>query len=291
MMVPLPPEPASPLPMASPRPAPSPAAGPLQALLWDVDGTLAETELEGHRRAFNQAFAEEGLPWHWDPATYLRLLAVSGGKERLSRFLTDVEGKVPSEDRLVRLQSRKQVHYGDLMRAGALPLRPGVARLVREAAAAGLDQAIVTTSGRAAVEALCQGMAADLRACFRFWICGEDVSRKKPDPEAYQLAIDRLGTAPAAILAIEDSRNGLLAATGAGLACLVTLSASSRHEAEAASAAVPAAPERGADPFDRALAVLDGLGAPDLPAHPHRGPGCPAGQVTLSWLQDLIAAP
>jgi hypothetical protein len=177
------------------------------------------------------------------------------------------------------------------MLAGALPLRPGVARLVREAAAAGLDQAIVTTSSRAAVEALCQGMAADLRACFRFWICGEDVSRKKPDPLAYQLAIDRLGTAPARILAIEDSRNGLLAATGAGLACLVTLSASSRHEAEAARAAAPVSPERGADPFDRALAVLDGLGTPDLPAHPHRGPGCPDGQVTLSWLQQVMTAP
>ncbi|MFM7086289.1 MAG: HAD-IA family hydrolase [Cyanobium sp.] len=250
----------------------------LAALLWDVDGTLAETELDGHRHAFNRAFAEEGLPFHWDAATYLELLAVSGGRERMQAFLQKQEGKAPAPDRLDRLQRRKQHHYGELVRQGAVGLRSGVARLIAEAAAAGVPQAIVTTSGRAAVEALLQGAGMPQRQAFRFWICGEDVARKKPDPEAYRLAIARLGLDPAAILAIEDSRNGLQAATAAGLPCLITLSGSSRGEA---------GPD-GHSGFEAARAVLDGLGEMDQPLRVHRGPACPGGRVTLAWLQQLI---
>lgn len=261
------------------------AVAPLQALLWDVDGTLAETELEGHRRAFNQAFADEGLAFHWDRPTYLQLLAISGGRERLRAFLTEAEGERPAPERIERLQERKQAHYGRLMRSGSLPLRPGVARLIRAASTAGLQQAIVTTSGRTAVEALCQGLEPDLTAAFGFWICGDDVARKKPDPEAYGQAIQRLDLEPGAILAIEDSRNGLLAATGAGLACVVTLSASSCQE----FADPGAASERKAHPFQPALAVLDGLGDGEHPARTLQGVPCPDGQVTLSWLQELLA--
>ena len=259
--------------MQIPPPSAPSAAEPPLALLWDVDGTLAETELDGHRRAFNRAFAEEGLPWRWDAATYLEWLAISGGRERLRAFLSAREGQPPCEARIERLQARKQVHYGELVRSGGLALRPGVARLMRQAAAAGLPQAIVTTSGRQAVEALLAGAGAELRPALSFWICGEDVQRKKPDPEGYRAALARLALAPASALAIEDSRNGLLAASGAGLPCLVTLSLSSRHEAAAGPAA-----------FEAALAVLDGLGSPQKPLRVLRGPACPEGQVTLAWL-------
>ena len=131
----------------------------------------------------------------------------------------------------------------------------------------------------------CQGLEPDLAAGFDFWICGEDVARKKPDPEAYQRGIERLELPAKAIMAIEDSRNGLQAATGAGLACLVTLSASSRQEfLEPWAASEPAAA-----PFHSALAVLDGLGDGQRPARCLQGAPCPDGQVTLSWLQDLLA--
>jgi HAD superfamily hydrolase (TIGR01509 family) len=241
-----------------------------------VDGTLAETEQQGHRRAFNRAFAEEGLRWRWDPPTYRRLLAVSGGRERLTAFLSRVEGQPPPTDLVERLVRRKQDHYVDLLRSGGVELRAGVARLIAEVAGRGIRQAIVTTSSRAAVEALVQAALADLRPAFAFWICGEDVRRKKPDPEAYRLACGRLAAAPAGVLAIEDSANGVAAAVGAGLPCLVTLSSLSRHEPPAA--------------FSAAVAVLEGLERQGSAPLVRRGPPCPQGRVTLSWLEHLQAA-
>lgn len=264
--------------MASSAPQP-PAGAPIRALLWDVDGTLAETELEGHRRAFNRAFAEEGLAWHWDVETYLPLLRISGGRERM-RIYGQECGHAISEPQIERLQRRKQGHYEQLVRSGAVGLRPGVRRLILETHAAGLPQAIVTTSGRASVQALAEGAAAGLAEAFRFWICGEDVERKKPDPQGYALAIAELGLQPGEVLVIEDSRNGLQAAAAAGLPCLVTLSDSSRWEA---------GPD-GQEGFDAALAVLDSLGEPERPLRQHRGPAAPPEHVTLAWLQRLRAA-
>jgi beta-phosphoglucomutase-like phosphatase (HAD superfamily) len=130
------------------------------------------------------------------------------------------------------------------------------------------------------VQALVEGAAAELAQTFAFWICGEDVSRKKPDPEGYRQAIERLGLQPGEVLAIEDSRNGLQAACGAGLACLVTLSDSSRWEAAG----------EGADDFAAALAVLDGLEQRPRSPQQDGGPLGPSDQVTLGWLQRLRAA-
>ncbi|MEB3333324.1 MAG: HAD-IA family hydrolase, partial [Synechococcaceae cyanobacterium] len=145
----------------------------------------------------------------------------------------------------------------------------------------GLRQAIVTTSGRGSVSALAHRHGASLGQAFSFWVCGEDVERKKPDPHGYQLAIERLGLEPSAILAIEDSRNGLQAAVAAGLRCLVTLSDSSRWEGGPS----------GTDGFEAALAVLDSLGEQERPLGLLRGPACPTGRVTLSWLQQLSVVP
>jgi HAD superfamily hydrolase (TIGR01509 family) len=249
-------------------------AATLAGLLWDVDGTLAETELHGHRLAFNAALAEAGLPWQWDIATYLQLLAVGGGRERLAFFLSEAEGTRPDSRRLDALVASKQAHYAELVAAGELALRPGVERLIRAAAAAGLPQAIVTTSSRQAVGALASTCLAPLRDAFSFWICGEDVGAKKPDPEAYRLAIQQLGAAAAQVLVLEDSEAGLAAASGAGLACLVTVSAQSRE----------------GDParFARARAVVDELGDGVRPTRVLQGPACTTGLVTLSYLERLL---
>jgi HAD superfamily hydrolase (TIGR01509 family) len=244
------------------------------ALLWDVDGTLAETELEGHRRAFNRAFRQAELPWHWDRSTYLGLLRISGGRERLSAYLTQAEGQPPAAQRLEALQAAKQRHYAELVAGGALQLRPGVQRLMAAAAAAGIPQVIVTTSGRRAVSALLERLLPERLADLQQRVCGEDVAHKKPDPEAYCCALSQLALPAERVLAIEDSANGVAAAHAAGIAVLVTRSASSVHEPAAA--------------FIPAVAQVDHLGDPQHPCRVLQGPACPSGQVALSYLQQLL---
>jgi HAD superfamily hydrolase (TIGR01509 family) len=241
----------------------------LAALFWDVDGTLAETEFDGHRPAFNAAFADLGLAWHWDEATYWRLLAVSGGRERIGAWSLEREGRPPDPELLEALLESKRRHYGLLVRSGAVALRPGVARLIREAAAAGLQQAIVTTSGRSAVADLIAGCLADLAAAFAFQICGEDVERKKPHPEAYLQALQRLELPAARVIALEDSSNGLRSALAAGLTTLLTLSSLSRAEP--------------AEAFAGAAVVVA-----DLDTAPAGSPHCAGPVVTLSYLQSLL---
>lgn len=250
----------------------------LAALLWDVDGTLAETELAGHLPAFNAAFADLALPWHWDESTYLRLLAVSGGRERIAAWGLEQTGQPLERELLDRLVLRKRLHYGARVRSGAVPLRPGVAALIEEAAAAGVSQAIVTTSGHAAVQDLIDGALGPLAEAFAFRVCGEDVGAKKPDPEAYQLALERLAVPATAVLVLEDSRNGLAAARGAGLPCLITLSLLARAE--------------GLESFEGgACAVVDGLAQEQGWVQVRQGPPCPSSTVTLSYLQTLLPSP
>lgn len=251
--------------------------GSLRALLWDVDGTLAETELDGHRIAFNRAFAEQGLPWQWDRSTYIGLLAISGGRERLRWFLQRRQGGEPEASLLDALHQAKQVHYRELVVAGEVQLRPGVRRLIKAAAAAGLQQAIVTTSGREAVAALLENQLRDQSRLLPLRICADDVGAKKPDPEAYVLALQRLGLDPAQAVALEDSPAGLAAATAAGLRCLVTLSAASSQD----SASV----------FRAASSLTDGLGEPTAPIRVLRGPACAGGLITLSYLEQLPPVP
>ncbi|MCT0207598.1 HAD-IA family hydrolase [Synechococcus sp. CS-1332] len=249
----------------------------LTALLWDVDGTLAETEFEGHRVAFNRSFAAAGLPWRWDRPTYARLLAVSGGRERITGYLEQVEGRSPEPGRVADLQRHKQALYTDLVRQGGLALRPGVGRLVLAAAAAGLRQAIVTTSSRSAVTSLLEGAPPGVAGAFDFWICGEEVERKKPDPEAYRLALQRLESGAQGVLVLEDSPAGLAAASGAGLPCLVCLSVATR--------------EQPASAFSAARAVVENLDESEGTIVVRKGPACPGPQVTLSWLQRLLDPP
>ena len=244
----------------------------LQALLWDVDGTLAETERDGHRRAFNRAFRDAGIPLHWDCELYGELLQVTGGRERITAGLTRLRGEAPAAEEVEALQSAKQRHYAALVEAGELSLRPGVAELITAAAEAGLRQAIVTTSGREAVEALARRCLGPLAEALELWVCGDDVQRKKPDPEGYRRALERLGLPAQAAIAIEDSGNGLQAALGAGLPCVITLSYYGQREPSSSFAA--------------ATAVVEGLGEGSRVA---RGPACGARGVTLSYLELLRA--
>ena len=201
----------------------------LRALIFDVDGTLAETE-EAHRQAFNEIFAEAGLAWHWTRDDYAWLLKTTGGKERMARYRSEV-GSGPSDTEIAALHRAKTARYGEILARGDLALRPGVAELVASARAAGLKLAVATTTNLPNVEALtraCWGRAAD--DVFDVIAAGDQVAAKKPAPDVFLLALARLGLPAGAALAFEDSRNGLNSARAAGLEVLVTPSAYTADE-------------------------------------------------------------
>lgn len=212
----------------------------LQALIFDVDGTLADTERDGHRPAFNAAFADAGLPWHWDEALYGELLEVTGGKERIrffcERHAPEFLRQADVEVRIRNLHAAKTRHYVALC-GGGIPLRPGIERLLREAHAAGLRLAIATTTTPENVTAL---LPAELMALFETVGAGDTVANKKPAPDIYRWVLAQLGLPAAACLAIEDSANGLKAALAAGLATVVTRTAyTDDHDFAGALALLP----------------------------------------------------
>jgi len=197
----------------------------LRALIWDVDGTIAETEADGHRVAFNQAFEAFGLPWRWDVAHYGRLLRVTGGRERLLHdFAGRADAPPPGAEReqLARaLHLRKNGFYAERVAAGLIVARPGVLRLMRQAHESGLQQAIATTTSRSNVDALMRRLlGAQWRDGFAAVLCGEDVAQKKPHPEVYLKALAALRCDASAALALEDSDVGVRAAADAGVAAL-----------------------------------------------------------------------
>lgn len=197
-----------------------------RALIFDVDGTLAETE-EMHRRAFNTAFAQSGLDWVWDQALYGDLLRTTGGRERILVYAQRI-GVTLDALALHRLKTRI---YGELLDAGQLFLRPGITDLITLGRREGLMLAIATTTSRPNVTAL---IAATLGAPAIDWFAsirtGEDVAAKKPDPQVYHLVLSDLGLTARESLAFEDSRNGLLAARAAGLRTVITPSLYSRDD-------------------------------------------------------------
>ena len=202
----------------------------LAAVLWDVDGTLAETERDGHRVAFNRAFEACGLPWRWNDRDYGPLLRVSGGVERLMHDMAsraDAPASVEERAALARaIHTRKNTYYAELVRGGAIPLRHGVMALMRECREHDLTMGIATTTSRANVEALLTvHLGARWHAWFAVVVCGEDVERKKPDPEVYARAVAALGLSPHQALAIEDSPDGAAAASAAGVPIIVARSA------------------------------------------------------------------
>lgn len=198
----------------------------LRALVFDVDGTLAETE-ELHRRAFNEAFEEAGIDWIWSRELYRELLSTTGGRERILVYAERVGAKVDAPI----LHARKTHIFGEFVRTGAINLRPGVVRLVEHAKSEGLALAIGTTTSRPNVTSLLEATfghgAEKLFASIR---TGEDVTIKKPDPEVYRLVLSDLQMAPEACLCFEDSRNGLLASRAAGIRTVITPSTYSAGE-------------------------------------------------------------
>lgn len=223
----------------------------IKALIFDVDGTLSETE-EGHRAAFNAAFAEAGLDWTWDAGLYRELYRVTGGRERMRRYaeMRGVSADALSDADIGRLHGRKNAHYAEMVRAGLCPLRPGVERLIRSARARGLGLGICSTSSRVNIEALVQAtLPPEGLGLFDCVVSGEDAAMKKPAPDAYLKALERLELRPEEALAFEDSLNGLISARAAGLAAVVTPSLYTSHES-----------------FDDAAIVLPDLGGFDLGA-------------------------
>lgn len=196
-----------------------------RAILFDVDGTLAETE-ELHRRAFNETFAYFGIGWAWDVATYSRLLRVTGGRERIRHFCRTHRAAFDfSDDQIVELHRFKNARYLRLMDEGLCELRPGVERFIRAAKDRGQRLAIVTTTSRGNVDAVLNAnLGPAWNGMFEAVVAGEDVERKKPAPDAYLKALDLLALPARDCLAVEDSRNGLVAARQAGIAVLITRS-------------------------------------------------------------------
>jgi HAD superfamily hydrolase (TIGR01509 family) len=256
----------------------------LRALLFDVDGTLADTEPMGHRKAYNRAFRKLGLEFRWGPKLYRRLLNQPGGKERLRYYLKRYQPELgeyaeavgESEEAWVEhVHHLKSRYFRKLVRRGAVPLRPGVARLMREADAAGLQIAVVTNASRASLQPLLRySLGDDLAKHIDITVCGEDGVAKKPAPDLYHLALHRLQLPAAACIAVEDSAMGLKAAVAAGVPTIITINEQTEDQ-----------------DFSAALMVLDNLGEPEKPATVLRGYLNGYHCVTAGFLQEIMATP
>ncbi len=248
----------------------------LKALIFDVDGTLADTERDGHRPAFNRAFAEAGLDWDWSVELYGELLSVTGGKERILYYIDRHRPKLPGEDVsefVADLHAAKTRHYVRLLEEGGIPLRPGVKRLLGEARDKGLRLAIATTTTPANVMALLEANLPGGASWFDAIGAGDIVPAKKPAPDIYRHVLRELALSPENCLAIEDSAHGLHSALGAGVPTLVTVNGYTADQ-----------------DFSGALLVLDQLGEPGAPFRVLAGQARGAAYVDAGLLCALFAA-
>ena len=257
----------------------------MTALIFDCDGVLADTERYGHLPAFNATFEEFGLPVHWDEDEYAERLKIGGGKERMASLFRDpgfVEAAgIPANEKeraelLLRWHKRKTAHFKELVARGELPPRPGITRVITEALGAGWVVAVASTSAEESVRAVLQNAVGAEVAEQVPLFAGDVVPAKKPDPAIYSLALDVLGLDRADTLVVEDSRNGLMSATGAGLPCLVTVNGYTRDE-----------------PSDEAVLVVSELGDPGRPpieVLANRSTATPGDHITLDDLRQCIAS-
>jgi len=248
----------------------------LTTLLFDVDGTLAETE-EIHRQSFNRAFAQVGLDWEWSQQLYGELLAVTGGKERIRFYLDSYRPEFVApmnlDEYIAGLHAAKTDIYTATVASGEVPLRPGVKRLLLEARSAGLRLGIATTTTPANVTALLEhSLAPDAQDWFDVIAAGGVVPAKKPAPDIYHHAMLAMGVNPAECLAFEDSENGLISAREAGLQTIVTVSQYTRGQS-----------------FDGAALVLDQFGEPDSPFSVLSGDADEFAYTTVEMLRDIHA--
>lgn len=225
----------------------------LKAFIFDVDGTLSDTERDGHRVAFNQAFEEFGMDWHWSVETYGKLLAVTGGKERMKFYVEKFLDKdqVPEniETKIPELHAAKTRHYTELLSTGAIPLRPGVERLINEARQRGFRLAIATTTTPENVTALLtHTLGADSIGWFEVIAAGDIVPAKKPAPDIYDYALQGMNLSADECIAFEDSENGIKSSVGAKLNTIITINDYTKdHD------------------FNDASIVLDQMGEPGQP--------------------------
>jgi HAD superfamily hydrolase (TIGR01509 family) len=225
----------------------------LKALLFDVDGTLSDTERDGHRVAFNRAFDEYGIGWHWSVETYGELLAVTGGKERMKfyceKFLDSDQVPDGIDELIPELHQAKTRHYTQLLSTGAIPLRPGVERLIIEARNTGYRLAIATTTTPENVTALLtHTLGEDSIGWFEVIAAGDIVPAKKPAPDIYDYTLKAMDLAPEQCIAFEDSGNGIKSSIGANLKTIVTVNGYTHNH-----------------DFSDACIVLDHMGEPDTP--------------------------
>jgi HAD superfamily hydrolase (TIGR01509 family) len=255
----------------------------VSAIIFDCDGVLADTERYGHLPAFNQTFAEVGVPLNWSEEEYGRKLQIAGGKERMASELTpefvrvhglpaDPEGRTAL---LAAWHKRKTEIYTEMVAAGKLPPRPGISRIIGAAQDAGWKLAVASTSAEPSVRAILERAAGAERAArFDVLLAGDCVPHKKPAPDIYLLALERLGVDRAEVLVVEDSRNGLEAAVAAGLRCVITVNGYTVHE-----------------DFSEAVLVVSSLGDPGGESSvviANRGPARPGQFVTLADLEACL---
>lgn len=257
----------------------------MSTLIFDCDGVLADTERHGHLPAFNQTFREFGLPVQWSEDEYAVRLRIGGGKERMASLLTPefiALAGLPTEPeqlaaQLARWHRRKTELYTERVLAGELPPRPGIRRIIQEALAAGWQLAVASTSARESVDAVLR-VAAGAEQAQRFSgvFAGDVVARKKPAPDIYLLALRQLGASPAHTIVIEDSQNGLEAASAAGLSCVVTVNGYTERER-----------------FDTAALVVSHLGDPGEPLRvlQNRSRARPAELLGIEDLSACLPAP
>jgi len=235
----------------------------MKALIFDCDGVLVDTERDGHRVAFNRAFAAAGIDAEWDVDLYGELLKIAGGKERMTHYFNQhgwPKGTT-AETLIPELHKKKTAIFTALIAEGGLPLRPGIRRIVDEAHAAGIKLGVCTTSNPQAVDGVLDLLGPERKKWFDIVLAGDVVAKKKPNPEIYVLARERLGLSGQDCVVVEDSRNGLLAAVGAGMPCVITKSTYTQDE-----------------DFREAARVVSELGdAPNV-------------QITLRDLQAIAAA-
>lgn len=247
----------------------------LAALLFDVDGTLADTERDGHRVAFNQAFRQAGLDWDWSVPLYGELLSVTGGKERIRHFLDsyrpDFQRPMNFAGFVTDLHKAKTVIYTRMLEEGGIPLRPGVHRLLQEALNANLRLAIATTTTPNNVTALLRStLGSDGERWFEVIAAGDIVPAKKPAPDIYHFTLQKMRLSASVCLAFEDSENGIKATRGADLLTLITINEYTATQ-----------------DFSAAALVLDQLGEPGQPFRILRGEIGRYSYVTVPLLAEL----
>ncbi len=257
----------------------------MTALVFDCDGVLADTERYGHLPAFNATFEAHGLPVRWSEDDYAEKLRIGGGKERMASLFSDAdlvrEAGLPQDEQertalLAQWHKDKTARFKALVRDGQVPARPGIARIIPAALDAGWTVAVASTSAEESVRAVLEHAVGSSTAQRIPVFAGDVVPAKKPDPAIYELTVRTLGLDREDTLVVEDSRNGLLAATGAGLPCLVTVNGYTEQER-----------------FDEAVLVVSELGDPGRPpvrVLADRAGVSPGDLLELSDLEACLAA-